>query len=135
MQSAATIDRYEMCWWAEQYSISVSVATLVAFVQDRMQGAAGAAARQDGVLLSVDDELDEHPAMLPTVQLMECAAALWEQVRSIYGQQMRADRKLRPKSYSCGLNHMQVASLCCHAKSLPSSARHPPQCWCVLCGP
>lgn len=45
-----------------------------------MQGAAGAAPRQDDALLSVDDELDAHPAMLPAVQLMERGAALWEQV-------------------------------------------------------
>ena len=49
--------------------------------QDRIEGAAGAP-RQDDVLLSVDDELDAHPAMLPLVQLMERGAALWEQVRS-----------------------------------------------------
>lgn len=52
-----------------------------------MQGAAGAASRQDDVLLSVDDELDAHPAMLPAVQLMERGAALWEQVRNQIGTQ------------------------------------------------
>jgi len=63
------------------------VAVIVGFVQDRMQGAAGAASRQDDVLLSVDDELDAHPAMLPAVQLMERGAALWEQVRNQIGKQ------------------------------------------------
>ena len=47
-----------------------------------MLGAAGAAPRQNDVLLSDDDELDAHPAMLPVVQLMERGAALWEQVRN-----------------------------------------------------
>ena len=52
-----------------------------------MQGAAGAAPRQDDALLLVDDELDAHPAMLPAVQLMERGAALWAQVRSCHAVQ------------------------------------------------
>ena len=92
-QFAATICLYDMCRCVEQVCISVSMAVVGGFVQDRMQGAAGAAPRQDDYLLSVDDDLDAHPAMLPTVQLMERGAALWEQVRSIDGQQTRAERK------------------------------------------
>ena len=32
----------------------------------------------DDALLSTDDELDRHPCMLPTVQLLERAAATWQ---------------------------------------------------------
>jgi len=32
----------------------------------------------DDALLSIDDELDRHPCMLPTVQLLERAAAAWQ---------------------------------------------------------
>ena len=48
--------------------------------QDRIRGAAASAPCQNDALLSADDELDAHPAMLPLVQLMERGAALWEQV-------------------------------------------------------
>ena len=54
-----------------------------------MKGAATSASRRDDALLSVDDELDAHPAMLPLVQLMERGAALWEQVRFDCASQVR----------------------------------------------
>ncbi len=40
-----------------------------------MEAPAGAA---DDALLTEDDALDRHPALLPAVQLVERAAALWE---------------------------------------------------------
>ena len=72
-------------------------------MQDRLQGAVGAAPRQDDTLLQVDDELDAHPAMLPAVQLMERGAALWEQVCNPKFRKYGLNQRTTPAVVICTL--------------------------------
>lgn len=46
-------------------------------MQDDLEGVEAPEGAADDALLTEDDELDSHPAMLPAVQLVERAAALW----------------------------------------------------------
>lgn len=46
-------------------------------LQDDLDGLEAPEGFADDVLLTEDDDLDRHPAMLPAVQLVERAAVLW----------------------------------------------------------
>ena len=51
-------------------------------LQDDLEGLKAPEGAADDALLTEDDDLDRHPAMLPAVQLVERAAVLWAEANA-----------------------------------------------------